>query len=603
MWKSIDSIYIFVIASIAIAGGIIEGYLVLRYWQSTGKAAKAIALGRSYDSSALSKANARSPLHFIPTLLTALGILGTFTGIYLGLQGISLQSLNDTEALLGNSIELLSGMQVAFQSSLWGLGSASAFILTIAIAEGIRRFRRQSLIAKLNQNRRSDRTSNLLAEQLGKVADKLDGLAHLNGDRLAHEFAAALSPGFQDIRDELKNQRQAIEQQRQEVLETLVRKLHHEAISPLLIRLDESTTLTQEAATAVRDLKTELGGLARSLGNSIQTIQSFQEETLGQLQEFAQSLRQILDQFRSDTRGTMETISGDIRAAVEASIAIMKAQGDAFADNSDSASYAFREIREELEAALEMQARQQKNMLQKVQAATENTLERANDAFIEQSNALNSIGREASATIKRASDNLKSTLSQIDTTLQGTCETVDSQLSQFRENYHEGLIQFFDRQNQILETTLNQQRQGLEHVVEQLRQVLREDVRVMVREVQTTMSEIQETAKIVETLTDTTDSTSAQRLEQIQAIAQTLSCESQRVNEVYNGLIQHFDRGLQTWNRELAQYLEQAGETYKQSREDSERAAIRVCSQLDETTRSLIGVAEYLVAAANDLDK
>jgi hypothetical protein len=67
----------------------------------------------------LSQSVPRSPVYFAPTLLTALGILGTFLGIFLGLQDINLDSVSkSSDELLSSSSELLKGMQLAFATSL-----------------------------------------------------------------------------------------------------------------------------------------------------------------------------------------------------------------------------------------------------------------------------------------------------------------------------------------------------------------------------------------------------------------------------------------------------------------------------------------------------
>ncbi len=60
----------------------------------------------------------RSPVYFAPTLLTALGILGTFLGIFLGLQDINLDSVSkSSDELLSSSSELLKGMQLGASQS------------------------------------------------------------------------------------------------------------------------------------------------------------------------------------------------------------------------------------------------------------------------------------------------------------------------------------------------------------------------------------------------------------------------------------------------------------------------------------------------------
>ncbi|MFP4336918.1 MAG: hypothetical protein ACLFQP_03220 [Halothece sp.] len=628
--------FINIVRIIFIVGFVIEIALIVNYYRETGKKAKQKSENR--DLSIFSKGNIRSPLHFVPTLLTAIGILGTFWGISQGLKGIDLANINNTDALLNSSTELLAGMKTAFQTSLWGLGGASLFIFILAGSETLKRVRRNHLIPKIRQNSDQNQTQDLI-NQLGNIADKMEGLATLNAKNIGEEVATALNPTFQDLRNDLKSQhqtlqqlttltpetigeevatalnptfgeikndlnlqRQTIENQRQELLTTLIGELKNEVIEPVITRLDESAAMTKEASNAVKELKQELGGISESLATSIQTIQQFQEQTLGQLEAFAQNLQQILDQFKTDTQGVMEQMATDIHNAVNESILGMEAQRTAFAESAEQASTTFRGIREDLQAALTTQAQQQQTMLENVQSSTESILQEANNAFAEQSNTLTRVGTEASDMMSNASDNLNGTLTNIDSMLQNTRQTVQQELENFRLNYQESLNQFFEQQNSLLEETLGKQREGLEEVVRELQRVFQEDAKNMTEQVIESMNKIQTTTQAVSDLANTTGLTSAERLAQIQEIARTLGSESRNINQAYQNLIQNFNQGLETWNENLTQYFEQANETYQQGRQESEQAAAEVCNQLNQTSQGLMSVAYHLVAAADDLN-
>ena len=587
-----QSFFINTVRLVFFVGLVIEIILIVNYCRITGKTSNP-------NHSIFNKGNIRSPLHFIPTLLTALGILGTFWGISSGLEGIALQNINDTNVLLNNVTTLLAGMKTAFQSSLWGLGGASLFILILAGSETIKRRRRNHLLKKIRKDSSHNST---LQGQLENVANKMEGLATLNAENIGQEVATALEPTFKEMQTDLNAQRQTIENQRQELLQSLVGELRTEVIEPVTTRVDESANATKEASAAVRQLNEELSGVSESLANSIQTIQQFQERTLGELETFAQNLKQTLDQFQTDTQGVMEQMATDIHNGVNESISGMEAQRTAFAESAEQASNTFRGIREDLQQALTTQAEQQQKMLENVQTSTEGILQQANDAFVEQSNTLTRVGSEASDMMSNASENLNGTLTNVDSMLQSTRQTVQEELERFRTNYQESLNQFFEQQNNLLEETLGQQREGLQEVVQELQRVFREDAEHMANQVTASMDKIQTTTESVSHLANTTGLTSAERLEQIQEIARTLGSESEKINQAYANLIQNFNQGLETWNQNLTQYFEQANETYEKGRQESEQAAAEVCNQLNETSQNLMGVAEYLVAAADDLN-
>lgn len=93
----------------------------------------------------LARSVARSSLSFIPTLLTAIGLLGTFFGISTGLSKFDLSAINESDKLLAASIGVLEGMKTAFFSSLVGLGCASAFMVVLFVSSLARKTHRDSL--------------------------------------------------------------------------------------------------------------------------------------------------------------------------------------------------------------------------------------------------------------------------------------------------------------------------------------------------------------------------------------------------------------------------------------------------------------------------
>ena len=596
----------------------------------------------------LGKTVPKSPVTFAPALLTAIGILGTFTGIFLGLQGIDLGNISDPQQLIEASQKLLEGMKTAFVTSLFGMGAAIFFILYLSWGERKRTKIRNDLRRKLSNIAflespnhllsRLDNEGNIeVANTLQTVADNLSGF---NADVIANAvksaiaspdsplvlelkqiihntsslsnltpkaIASATSDNFTVLIDpltqEIKQLRELQESQGQTV-ETLVKQLRNELIDPVTKRLDESAKLTKEASEAVTDLKNELGDISTSLAGAVQTIQSFQQDTLTRLQEFAANLQSILGQFRTDTQGVMEQVAVEIKEAVNQSITGMEAQRTAFEASANKASQTFRGIREDLQAALETQAVQQKQMLQEVQTSTESVLIKANEAFVNQSHSLVTVGKEASGLMNKAKDNLLGTLNNIDGMLQNTRLTVQQELEQFRLDYQAALQEFFTQQNNLLNDTLGKQREGLAGVVVDLQQTFNEEAtqrKEMSAQVDRSLDRIGETVKTVNTLASAMGMNSSERLGQLQELARTIGGEAHKVERSYQSMTEQFNTALNDGNEKLNDYLKQANETYTRSIQDADEAAAKVCIQLNETSHGLMSVAEFLVSAANDL--
>ena len=400
---------------------------------------------------------------------------------------------------------------------------------------------------------------------------------------------------------ELRSIRTLQETQGQTV-ERLVKQLRTELIEPVVGRLDQSAQLTKEASLAVRELKDELGGVTQSLAGAVETIQSFQQDTLVQLQQFASNLQSILAQFRNDTQGVMEQVAAEIHQAVEQSIAGMEAQRTAFEASANQAATTFRGIREDLQAALETQAGQQKQMLQEVRSSTEAILVRTTEAFENQSTTLTAVGREATELMSQAKENLLGTLSNIDGMLQNTRQTVQEELERFRLGYQSALQDFFVEQNNLLNETLGQQREGLAQVVANLQQTFNEEAvkrQQMTAQVDQSLAKMQETVGAVNKLASAVGMNSSERLAQLQELARTIGKEAQRVEETYQSMTNQFDDALRIGNEQLMNYLQQANESYSKSFIEADKATAQVCNQLNNTANGINYTANELIKAAH----
>lgn len=87
--------YTIVIYSLIIGWTIFSIYYIYRVW------AQEKVINYVYDS--------------IPTVFTTLGVLGTFVGIYFGLQHF------DVDKITESIPPLLEGMKTAFSTSIWGV--------------------------------------------------------------------------------------------------------------------------------------------------------------------------------------------------------------------------------------------------------------------------------------------------------------------------------------------------------------------------------------------------------------------------------------------------------------------------------------------------
>ncbi|MFM6192943.1 hypothetical protein [Planktothrix sp.] len=174
-------------------------------------------------------------------------------------------------------------------------------------------------------------------------------------------------------------------------------------------------------------------------------------------------------------------------------------------------------------------------------------------------------------------------------------------MHKFRNEYQESLNNFFTEQNQLLQETLGQQRDGLAQVVDSLKTVFIEDSQHMSEEIKTSMNTIKETVEKVSKLSNTLGLTSGERLAQLQELARTIGDEANQVSSDYQNMATQFNAALQAGNQQLAGYLQQANEVYNNRIQEFDTAMTTICQQLNSTSHQFMGVAQYLVSAANDL--
>lgn len=353
----------------------------------------------------------RSPVAFVPTFLTALGVLGTFTGIYLGLQQVSLEAIASTDALLATSTQLLAGMKVAFFTSLCGLGGASLLVLVLAAGERVRLARRNRLRSQLAAVAFLQSPTALLAQ----VATEL------RGTRQRDDSTASTLATLQQIRELQAAQLQLWQRSPlgQDFGDRLRETLEAELIRPLTAQLTQNAAATERTEAAIARLSDTLSesldaSLVQLAGATAQ-LGTAQQETLTQLGQFCDRLDSALERFQTQTQ-----------------------------------------------TAFDRSTEMQRSLLDDVQQRTADILQRSEGTFSAQAEILQSVGDETVRTMAEARSQLTGSLENIDAMLQGTRDTVEAELERFRLDYQYALDRYFSQQNELLKATLVKQRQTLE---------------------------------------------------------------------------------------------------------------------------------------------
>jgi len=492
----------------------------------------------------------RSSLRFIPPILTAIGVLGTFWGMSAGLMGVEINT-SDVDQSLKSASTLIEGMRTAFFTSLLGLGLSTILSGILAGTDKLKRDRCYKLRRELDEIailETSERAmSRLNFDSTADAAKQLAGLAReFNAEAIGEAVGRAiaqkfdtiveqrLAPTFTQIADSQLRLEKLTNDQR-EVLASLIGNMRTELIVPVTERLDQSASLLNRSAevlelasNAIQVLNQDLAGIALKLADASANLEGFQKKTLVQLMQFSNSLKTTLTQFQTATREVLVDTATEIREG------------------------------------------------------TKDILTQAQITFQEQNGILKTIGQETSSLMISARESLVLTLTNIDTRLQQMSETTQQQLETFQVAYQQNLQEFFDRQNNLLEESLGKQRDGLSGVVRELdsifrveyerRKELTNDITARVKEIQEVTQYVHKAATSIAKLGSAVESSHAARIEQLTEISRNVGDQIDRLEKSNRELTDSYQISMQSLEQMLQQMIDGEQNFFRQA--DSSMAKV-----------------------------
>ena len=267
-----------------------------------------------------------------PSLMTSLGILGTFCGIYL-----SLYPLDFSPGNMNNSVtQLLGGMRTAFFTSLAGIGSSIAFKVV----------ERMVIPKNIDDNIKKQMTPE---QQL--VIDKLESIRQaISGDS---DFS--LVTQLQYIRNDNREAIQKLDQLTEtirgaliESLEELAREVREVIVEQLKNSLEQ---LIEKIEKALID---QFGKTFVEFNQATQSIKQWQEDNRDHVEQltraFDMSAREI-DRIAETCKtipATMESLSA-VMNAISREVNHLQAQLESFAQLRKQAEEAFPLIKKHLD--------------------------------------------------------------------------------------------------------------------------------------------------------------------------------------------------------------------------------------------------------------
>ncbi len=152
----------------------------------------------------------------VPSFLVALGVLGTFVGLTIGLSGLAGTS-NEVEALKGGINELISGATVAFMTSVWGVFFSLVLNFIEKLIEGnvlnkisklqqrvdelyLRIPAEQSLLYIAEHSKESKHALQELHERIGdRLQETLSGMSDAMQEAVTEALNTVMAPAIQAL--------------------------------------------------------------------------------------------------------------------------------------------------------------------------------------------------------------------------------------------------------------------------------------------------------------------------------------------------------------------------------------------------------------------
>lgn len=453
-----------------------------------------------------------------PSVMTALGLLGTFIGLTLAFGNLPNNFGADPQTAAKGLESIVSKLKDVFQYSLWGIFSAIVFMLLSSLlndkqrkkAKEIQEKQRSSAInnAALYQETQSTLTKVIADElksqspnlvktnnQLSILNDRMidqadildnasttlklaaDGLSVLGQGFDTKEIAKAVSEGVVTSMTPIFERIEAsLAKNSGELIQQALIQMREEVLLPLADAVQRTNTNTEclvnavtIATTSMTQSAEKMTALTEKIGVTVSQMEVFQLKLLSDMQQSQVQLAGILSGFNISLNQSISQIQPAIEQGMNtASVAMTTQINHATTNMSESVRAVMAESSQQTRQTLALIFQQfgdsQLN-LQKLFEAFSQGIEQQLSSMV---SLIQTTGQQAQQLMQNAATNLECTLGDIDTKLLNTQKELEVALERFRKEYSLRLEEFFNEQNSQLEQTIGAQRQGLVRVVDQI---------------------------------------------------------------------------------------------------------------------------------------
>lgn len=424
----------------------------------------------------LSENNPRSSsvLKFAPSVMTSLGLLGTFWSLITSL-GVLGGSINGGQIDMQSISSFMSGLEKVFYFSVIGIGSAIVFMfLNLLVSQKNSKKSQEERWMVVNHQYELNESSN---QELKQQSEFLRTTS--NGVRALASSMSNLQMGYdvdvlgktiskeiqQALTEPLNNIATALNGNQGDTIRQLLIQLTQQVLVPIkneIAKTTQSTIQVVEVVQKSQDINTQLleklgstnaqmtafventGRLVSQMIEAIDDMQTLQKEQASMLSLFNSELKTNLDQIQPAIKEGMTTTQEAMVEAIEQTTQKMNQAMSGVIDGIAT------KVVDNLDDVL---GRFDENM---------------NSHLTRMNTELEKTGERSKELIDSSAKALQETLGEIDQTLEQSSQKLKEELKAFRDEYQFSLTTFFTKQNEALEKTLGVQNERLQKTAEQL---------------------------------------------------------------------------------------------------------------------------------------
>lgn len=391
-----------------------------------------------------------------PSVLTSLGILGTFLGIFLGLIDFDFRTVNKSVP------ELLEGLKVAFGTSILGLGSALIFrVARPLISSGAQETgaSAEDILRSLNDLNSQMANLNTNVEETNKTSkDGFDSLKNALTDDSDSSVAGQLQrlrASFSDLEKATVHGFEAQIKEFREFAEHMSKAF--------------SEAIIEELKSVIREFNEKI---SEQFGDNFKQL----NEAVGRLLEWQENYRQQLEQLKASFDKSVEAVSATEKAIVE----IEKATS-AIPEHTAKFSEANDQLIEQL------------TLLHQGLGSVAEMRDRAEGAIPEISSRIEEMTQTISGAVenqKEATEAIKDVVQTSTAELQKSVETISGQIESSIGEQREAQQQMLDGLQSALNETLQNATNQLNDAIVQLDEAMQNEIESVVRTMAESLSGI-----------------------------------------------------------------------------------------------------------------